>query len=257
MKNEVINVIENRMSLRKYSQKPINEEQLDLIINAAMRAPTAGNMMLYSIIVIKNKETLEILSKTCDNQPFIATADSALIFVADFQKWNEYFILSGINEYEKKRNSEYKKPSKADLMLAISDALIAAQNSVIAAESMNIGSCYIGDIMENFEVHRDLFNLPQYTFPIGMITLGYYEEGYKKIKRERFDKKFVVFNEKYPEIDSKFIKEMFKPYDLKFNPNNTVGALNFAQQFYARKNGAEFFKEMKRSVNLMLEAWEE
>ena len=54
------------------------------------------------------------------------------------------------------------KPEEGDLFLASSDALIAAQNAVIAAESFGIGSCYIGDITEQYEVHKEMLNLPQY-----------------------------------------------------------------------------------------------
>lgn len=60
-----------------------------------------------------------------------------------------------------------------NLMLASCDAFIAAQNSVIAAESLGLGSCYIGDIMENYEIHQEMFNLPEYTFPITMLCFGY------------------------------------------------------------------------------------
>ena len=57
-------------------------------------------------------------------------------------------------------------------MLACCDALIAAQTTVLAAESLGIGSCYIGDIMENYEIHRDLLQLPKYVFPIALLCLG-------------------------------------------------------------------------------------
>ncbi len=57
-------------------------------------------------------------------------------------------------------------------LLAFSDTLIAAQNAVVAAESMGIESCYIGDIIEQYEIDRDLLNLPQYTAPVGMLVMG-------------------------------------------------------------------------------------
>ena len=59
------------------------------------------------------------------------------------------------------------------LFLACCDALIAAQTAVIAAESLGIGTCYIGDIMENYEEHEELFGLPKYVFPIRLICFGY------------------------------------------------------------------------------------
>ena len=253
--NNTLETIEDRISLRKYDKRDIDDNTLNQILHSAMRAPTAGNMMLYSIIVIRNKQTKEILSETCDNQPFIATAPVLLLFVADMEKWHRYFQISKVDEFEEKRNGKYSSPSMVDLMLSISDALIAAQTAVIAAESLGIGSCYIGDILENYETHKELLNLPKYAFPISLLTLGYYEEGHKRNRRDRFDEKFVVFNEKYKDMSDIEIKEMFFEKEKAFKENNSFDAENYAQMFYARKNGAKFFEEMKRSIEEMLKNW--
>lgn len=253
--NDTLRIIEERVSLRRYSEKEIDKETLNQILYSAMRAPTAGNMMMYSIIVIRNQEMKDKLSVTCDDQPFIAKAPVVLLFVADMEKWHRYFKLSDMDAFEEKRGGTYSPPSKADMMLAVSDALIAAQTAVIAAESMGIGSCYIGDILENYEIHRELLNLPQYVLPIGMLTLGYYEENFKRNPRSRFDSKFIVFNEKYKNLTDEDIKEMFGEEEKKFVSNNRYGAENYGQMFYGRKNGSEFFKEMRRSVEEMLKNW--
>ena len=68
-------------------------------------------------------------------------------------------------------------------MLAVCDALIAAQNAVVAAESLGIGSCYIGDIMENAEVHQMTLQLPKYVFPVAMLVFGYPTDQQKKRKK--------------------------------------------------------------------------
>ena len=57
--------------------------------------------------------------------------------------------------------------------MAIQDAMIAAQNAVVAAESFGLGSCYIGDILENVEEHKRLFHLDDYVIPITMLVMGY------------------------------------------------------------------------------------
>ncbi len=253
--NDTLNIIENRVSLRKYDKRDIDDNTLNQILHSTMRAPTAGNMMMYSVIVIRDQKTKEILSKTCDNQPFIATAPVLLLFVADMEKWHRYFQISKAEEFEEKRNGEYSSPSTADLMLSISDALIAAQTAVIAAESLGIGSCYIGDILENYETHKELLDLPKYAFPISLLTFGYYEEEYKRNHRDRFDEKFVVFNEKYKKMSDEEIKEMFNEKERLFKENNPYDAENFGQMFYARKNGSEYFEEMKRSIGEMLKNW--
>ena len=68
-KNETLNVIKNRRSIRAYNQKPLTQVEIDTIILGAMRAPTAGNLMMYSIIHVADQNLKDKLVKTCDNQP--------------------------------------------------------------------------------------------------------------------------------------------------------------------------------------------
>ena len=89
--NDVIKELFERKSVRVYSDKMIEEDKKQLIIDAAIQAPTAGNMTLYSIIDVEDQEIKEKLAKSCDNQPFIAKAPLVLIFVADYQKWYNAF----------------------------------------------------------------------------------------------------------------------------------------------------------------------
>jgi nitroreductase len=239
--NETINLLNSHTSIRKFNDKRIPQNQKDLIIGSAMRGATAGNMMAYSIIKIESKDNLLNLAQSCDEQPFIANADLALLFVADNYKWHKYFEQRNINEIF----LDYKGPCVSDLMLGIEDAMIAAQNAVIAAESLGIGTCYIGDIMENYEYHKNLFNLPSYTMPVALIVMGYYDT--KPQIRDRFDKSYIVFDEVYPNINDDFINNMFSVEESKDE--------DFAKKFYARKINAPFFKEMIRSIKLYLNEW--
>ncbi|SKC37011.1 nitroreductase family protein [Maledivibacter halophilus] len=253
--NSTLKLLNNRMSLRKYADMPIKEEDLELIIKGAMRAPTAGNMMLYSIIVIKDKEKMKKLSETCDNQPFIGKAPISLIFLADMQRIYDYFAYCDLKEFCREKGIEYKEPGFAGLFLAVSDALIAAQNAVIAAESLGIGSCYIGDIMENYEIHKELFDLPDKVFPIGMLCLGYYSKQNKRIISPRFNRKYIVFEEKYKMLSNEDFRVMYKDNEMKVSPQNIHGAKNFGQFLYSRKFGTKFFEEMERSINVIIDHW--
>lgn len=89
----------------------------------------------------------EALAESCDHQPFIAKAPMVLVFCADCKKWYDAYLEAGCKP---------RKPDVGDLMLAVTDTAIAAQNAVVAAESFGIGSCYIGDIMENCEEQKTL-----------------------------------------------------------------------------------------------------
>ncbi|MBZ9686655.1 nitroreductase family protein [Clostridium estertheticum] len=253
--NETLKLLNDRTSLRKYMDKPISPEDLQYILEGAMRAPTAGNMMTYSIIVVQDNKKKEILSKSCDNQPFIAKAPLVLIFVADYQKWFEYYKVNNVLEYCKKNNMEYLAPSEASLFLAIGDAIIAAQNAVVAAEAIGIGSCYIGDIMEKYEFHKELLKLPEFAFPAAMLCLGYYPEDYNIKPRDRFSQKYVVFNEEYKTLSADEIQDMHKTLNNRPITGNKFNADNYAQMHYAFKTGADFSVEMARSIKEVLKIW--
>ena len=243
----------DRKSVRVFTDQEILPEEKELILKAAAAAPTAGNQQLYTILDITDQELKDKLAETCDHQPFIAKAPVLLLFVSDQKKWFDYYQLEGCKEFsEREPGLFWEAPNESDLMLSIEDTMIAAQNAVLMAESLGIGSCYIGDILENYEFHKELFALPDYVVPISLVCLGYYKEGHKRVHRKRFDQKYVVFEEKYRELSDEELKEMFAERAVGFVKTPTSSAENFAQAFYRRKTGAAFSKEMKRSVRAML-----
>ena len=256
--NPVLKVIYGRKSIRAHENKDIPEDIKDEIIKAARKAPTAGNMMLYSIIEVTDQSKKDILAKTCDNQPFIAKAPLVLLFLADYQRWYDYFINSQVPELCKRMNIEMRKPQEGDLFLACSDVNIAAQNAVIAAESLGVGSCYIGDIMENYEIHRELFDLPQYVFPMVLLCFGYpTKQQREREQARRFDKKFIVFKDKYRKLSKEEFNNLHKDLEERvFKVNNFLpGAQNIGQQIFLRKFNADFSKELNRSVRKILQNW--
>ena len=132
--NSTLNLIRNRRTIRAYSPKPLSQEEIDTIIHGAMRAPTAGNLMMYSIIQVNDQKIKDKLVKTCDNQPLIAKAPLVLLFLADVQRWWDFFKVSKVEEKCNEIGREFQTPQESDLLLACCDALISAQNSVIAAD---------------------------------------------------------------------------------------------------------------------------
>ena len=232
--NEVTRGLKDRKSVRVFTEKEISEEIKEEILLCAVNAPTAGNQQLYTILDIKNKELLERLSVTCDNQPFIKESKLTLIFCADFRKWYDAFSFAGCTP---------RKPGEGDFLLAVNDAVIAAQNAVTAAESFGIGSCYIGDIMENCEIHREMLHLPEYVFPAAMLVFGYPTKGQEERKKpERASMKHIVHTDTYRTMEKEELQELFS---VKAGGKSYE---EWMKAFCNRKYNSDFSVEMSRSV---------
>lgn len=239
--NETIQQLFDRKSVRVFTDREIAPEDKALILSAATQAPTAGNQQLYTILHITDQALKEQLSETCDHQPFIATAKMVLIFCADCQKWYDAFLATGCQP---------RKPGVGDLMLAVSDTCIAAQNAVVAAQSLGIGSCYIGDVMENCEIHREMLNLPEYVFPAAMMVFGYpTEQQLSRPKPERAAMKHIVHENGYRAMDNDELKSLFSP------KAGNKGYTDWMRAFCNRKYNSDFSREMTRSVEEYLKAF--
>lgn len=255
--NSTLEILYQRKSVRIYSDQPVSAEDRDLILNASLRAPTAGNMMLYTIIEVEDQALKDRLAVTCDNQPFIARAQLLLLFAADYQRWYDYFIACGIKQHCQENGLPLRCPEEGDLLLACCDTLIAAHASVVAAESLGIGSCYIGDILENFEIHRELFGLPKYVLPITLVCFGYPtpEQAARK-QTTRFDRQYVVHKDRYQHQTAEQLEQMMAPRSALFAAGKRPDGIdNLGQFHYRRKFISDFSVEMNRSVRAMLASW--
>lgn len=256
--NSTLSVIENRRSTRNYSETPLTKDEKDAIVHSALRAPTAGNLMLYSIIEIDDPALKERLAVSCDNQPFIAKAPFVLLFAADYQRQYDYYQYCDVEKACPERQATPRPPQEGDLLLACCDALIAAQTAVIAAESLGIGSCYIGDILENYEIHREMLALPPYVLPITLVCFGRpaVEKAEKRLA-PRFDNQYVVFKNAYHRLSSAEFDAMMQPAAEHNHPDLPLSQAvkKLGQQIYFRKFVSDFSVEMTRSAREMLKNW--
>lgn len=236
--NEVIRQLKERKSVRMFETREISAGDKALILEAAAMAPTAGNQQLYTILDITDQQLREKLVATCDNQAFIAKAKLVLIFCADCRKWRDAFACAG---------AEPRKPGPGDLMLAVTDAAIAAQNAVTAAQSLGIGSCYIGDVMENCEAHRELLRLPEYVFPAAMLVFGYpTQQQVERKKPERVAMEHIVHENAYRQMNEAELRDMFAARA------GERGYDEWMRAFCDRKYNSDFSREMSRSVGVYL-----
>ena len=237
--NQTIQQLKARKSVRVFTDEPISEDKVAAILESAVNAPTAGNQQLYTIIRVTEQSLKEQLAESCDHQSFIAQAPLVLVFCADCRKWYRTFLEYGCDPRE---------PGVGDLLLAVSDTNIAAQNAVVAAQSLGIGSCYIGDIMENAEQQRQILSLPPYVFPAAMLVFGYpTAQQMERPKPPRSAMEHIVHENGYRDMDKEELQQMLS---VKAGER---GFEEWIKAFCNRKYNSDFSREMTRSVQVFLE----
>ncbi|MGD1822961.1 MAG: nitroreductase family protein [Pleomorphochaeta sp.] len=250
----MIDKLLNRRSHRSFKEEKIDSKDLNLIKKATLQAPTAGNLSLYSIIEIEDENIKEKLSILCDNQPMIKKAPHVWVFLADFHRWIEYFKYS---KSDIKTGIEIRDLGLGDLHLALQDTIIASQTATVAIDDLGYGSCYVGDIIENFEEVQKLLNLPQYAVPATMLIFGKPKKQLKTpLVRPNIDT--IFFKDIYKNQSNEELVETYSKHEKRAKENNTLPFENtgtIADQFYIKKFSSDFMKEMNRSTKVFIEKW--
>jgi len=195
---QAIETILQHRSIRKFKSNPIEETILEKILEAGSRASTTGNMQVYSIIVTKDKKIREELLKCHFGQKMVTEAPVHLTFCADFNRFNKWCY---------QRNAEPGYFNFLSFMTSAIDALLAAQNTAIAAESFGLGICYLGTTLYMAKEISNLLNLPKMVVPITSIVVGYPNENPELT--DRLPLNAVVHYEKYKDYDKQDIDKFY------------------------------------------------
>lgn len=185
--NEVIKTLMNHRSYHQYSDQPIDEKDLDTVIQAAQAAPSWIHGQQVSIIMIKDPGRKQKLAELAGNQAHIAQAPVFLVFCADFYR------AKLASELEDK---PFKSIHDTDMLLVgATDVGLAMSNAIAAAESLGLGILPIGGIRKAPLEVVEFLHLPQYVFPVAGLCVGYPGEDIGK--KPRLSKKTVCFSEQY------------------------------------------------------------
>ena len=200
--NETMRLLFERASCRSFSRRSVPGDVLKIVLEAGTHAPTAGNLQPYSILKIEDPETRRRLGKMC-GQKFIGEAPVNLIFCIDLHRLERWAELE---------TAPFTATSSfRHFWVSFQDTVMCAQNLCTAADSMGLGSVYIGTVLEIFPQLREMLQLPKGVFPVVLLCLGYPET--KVAPRKKLGTDTIVHNEKYREIeDSKLLRVFNEKY---------------------------------------------
>lgn len=197
-------------SIRKFQNKEVEKETLDTLFQVANRTASSIAMQSYSMIRITDKDMKKKLSEIC-KQDYIKDFPEIVIFIVDV--------------YRNARISEEKGedlPHKKDMdrfFQGFTDGVLASQNMVNAIESLDMGTVYLGSILNDPQAIVDLLELPRLTFPIVGLGFGYPDQ--EPTLKPRMDVSLKLFENKYKKQDNylesikEYDKEMKQYYDLR------------------------------------------
>ncbi|HFH9837574.1 TPA: nitroreductase family protein [Streptococcus suis] len=185
--NETIDLMLSHSSVRRFTEAPIEAEHLEAIITAGRAASSWKNFQSYSIIVVRSEGKKQALYDLVP-QPAILQAQAILLFVGDHNRASKAAQLHGTN---------FDAKGTENLLISSVDAALAGQNTLLAAESLGYGGVFIGMIRHKALAIAELFNLPDYTYPIFCIALGHPAQNHPV--KPRLATEAIVFQEEYVE----------------------------------------------------------
>ena len=153
MNNDLIQLIMTRTSIRAFQDKPVSDETVEVLLKAAMAAPSAKNSQPWSFVVIRDRALLEKLGDSLPNAKMTATAPVALVICGVLDK-----ALPG-------EAREYW----------IQDAAAATENFLLAVHALGLGAVWTGvhPISERIRIIREALHLPEGVEPFCLIPFGY------------------------------------------------------------------------------------
>lgn len=227
MKNETVERLLKHRSIRAYKGMPIEKEILDSLIDVANHTSTSMGMQSFSIIRVTDKEKRSKIAKIC-NQEYVNDAPEFWIFIADL--YRNASIAAEQNCYVDSRNDADR------FFQGFTDACLAAQNVLAAAESYGLGGVFFGSISNDLTGIIEILNLPEYTFPVLGLGLGYPDQ--EPLLKPRMDSRMKVFENEYHKEDS-YLKSL-KSYDEKM------------KKYYDMRNPSKYLDEFtKQVVNIL------
>ncbi|MDD2716870.1 MAG: nitroreductase family protein [Candidatus Wallbacteria bacterium] len=198
--NETIWRLCERGSCRSFSNKLVASDVQELLFKAATHAPTGGNLQPFSIIKIEDRKVSARLSELVEGQAFVAEAPLNLLFCLDWHRLRRWA------ELESAPFSAHH--SFRHFWISIQDTAMSAQNLCTAADSMGLGSVYIGTVLECFSELKVLFDLPELVFPVVLLSLGY--PKFKPSVRKKLAASVIVHTEKYREMTDLELRQAFE-----------------------------------------------
>jgi len=240
----MIDTIDNHKSIRAYKTTPVEPDKLDVILTAATRASNTGNMQAYSIVVTQDTTLREKLWEAHFKQNMVRQAPVHLTFCADFNRFTKWC---------EQRKADPGYDNFLSFLTGTIDAMLAAQNAAIAAESLGLGICYLGTASWMADKLIEILHLPRLVVPILSMVVGYPDETPELT--DRLPVTGIVHYEKYSDYEPSDINRIYCDKEalestrelLKINGKESLAQI-FTDNRYTRTDNRFFSRAFLQTL---------
>ncbi len=202
MDNDTLNLMMNHRSIRYYKDEKLTQEQIDTLVLAAQHASNSTFSQQSSIISVTDQETKDQIAKITHG-PWMKSSGHYFVMLVD--QFRNLQISKGSGKDDKILRTTDK------FLAGVFDAAIATENIVLAAESMGLGATVMGSVLNNSKKMIEMLKLPELTFPVLGISIGYPKNNPQR--KPRLPENLVHFENGY-QLPKGFHKEI-SDYDKK------------------------------------------
>ncbi len=200
----VIETLNKHVTVRKFSDKPLSDELLRTILNAARRSPTSSNRQTYSMVVVRDPEKRKQLAVLAGNQKHIEECQVWVGFCADISRIRQACAMHGVDLSQ----------GLEQTLTATIDAALVGQSVQTAAESVGLGAVMIGGMRNHPKEAAGVIGLPHGVYIVYGMSIGWPDmDNYPK-QKPRLPESVMIHYEQY---DARDLTEEIKQYDADLN----------------------------------------
>lgn len=191
-KTAVTDTLNQHVTIRSFTDKPVSEEMLNAALNAARRSPTSSNLQAYSIIVVRNTEIKKKLAVLAGNQKHVEECDLFVGFLADL---NRLGIASEMHEQSLAKSLELS-------LVSTIDATLVGMSVQTAVESFGLGAVMVGGMRNQPQAVAELLGFPAGVFMVFGMSIGWPTDDAKPATlKPRLPEELVIHHEQYSQAD--------------------------------------------------------
>ncbi|MEQ9639142.1 MAG: NADPH-dependent oxidoreductase [Alphaproteobacteria bacterium] len=240
--SDTIETLANRVSVRAYTDEPVTDEQVDAVLRAAFRAPTSSNIQSYSVVVVRDEDTLAKLAVVTKGQKHVEKAPVFLAFCAD---------LTRIDVAVRSKGGNIDSNNLETGLVSSVDAALVGMSAYIAADSLGMKGVMIGAVRNDAVETAKILGLPKRVYCVFGMVLGWPDEA--PPQKPRMGYETVVHYEQYGRRqDGGAVDPAIAAYDAALRAHYESVGKTTTPDSWSHDMGKKFMPEPRQGLRAQL-----